>query len=109
LAGGAVVVAAGAAVLAVRGESLPDWRVSTALLVVFGGATIAMGALRERITAERSRADRRDRLDTLTGLANREHTQRLLATAFDGSRETWSLVRLHGSLPTPRDAEAVGR
>ena len=86
LVGGAVIVGAGAAVLTVRGDDLPDWRISAALLLAFVGVTVTIGILQERIAAERARSDARDQKDALTGLSNRTHALRRLGAAFEASR-----------------------
>lgn len=122
LLGGAATVGIGAAVLAVRGEGLPDWRIAAALGLAFVGVTVAIGRLHERIAAERTRADLRDQIDALTALSTRDHTQGLLIEAFDASRAggglTVALLHIdrfrmlndeHGRLAGDRVLRTIGK
>ncbi|MEK9506742.1 HD domain-containing phosphohydrolase [Gemmatimonadota bacterium Y43] len=86
LVAGTLVLAAGAAVLAVRGVALPDWRLTLGLVAVFVGVTVGVAVLSERLEALRRNTERQALTDPLTGLPNRRHTQIVLQVAFDAAR-----------------------
>lgn len=86
LVAGTLVLAAGAAVLAVRGEALPDWRLALGLVVVFVGVTVGVAVFSGRLEALRRNTERQALTDPLTGLPNRRHTQIVLQVAFDAAR-----------------------
>lgn len=86
LLAGAAVLGLGAAVLTVRGVTLPDWRLASGLALVFVGVTIGVGVLSERLERLRRDTERQALTDPLTGLPNRRHTQIVLQVAFEAAR-----------------------
>lgn len=86
LVAGTLVLAAGAAVLAVRDVALPDWRLSLGLVTVFAGVTVGVAILSGRLEALRRNTERQALTDPLTGMPNRRHTQIVLQVAFDAAR-----------------------
>jgi len=82
LAGGMAVITATQISIVAFGISEPDWPLLAAIVGVYLGISLGIGALAELLRRERRAAEEMALLDRLTGLPNRRHADMVLEREF---------------------------
>ena len=78
--------------LAVTGRRLPDWPLMMSITLAFVGVALILGALSDRLHAEREKAERLALFDSLTGVPNRRYIDLILEREFAAARRGRPLV-----------------